>query len=74
MSNGKLPPYSGDRTTCLKCGHDVATTRYLSYGRCLHEAGVVAGTEANERLHRECCCCGFQWDERVAEASNGGQT
>lgn len=62
-----LPPFSGDDPLCEKCLHSGASTRYLRIGRCLHGTpGVLyVGDELNERLHRECRRCGFEWDERI---------
>lgn len=66
--NEVLPPFSGDTPTCPKCQYEGASTRYLGTGRCLHgERGVAVGVGKNERLHRECARCGYEWDEALAE-------
>lgn len=61
------PPFSGDDPTCVKCGHEGASTLYLAHGRCIHAPGpeIAIGFEPNERLHRECGRCGYQWDEAI---------
>lgn len=66
-----LPPFSGDDTTCTKCGHEHATTEYRAYGECVHDHDRLAeafGFEPNERLHRECRRCGYAWDEAIVAA------
>lgn len=62
------PPFSGDDVECVKCGNKGAATVYLEYGRCSHGDEVAIGWEKNERLHRRCERCGFQWDEATVEA------
>lgn len=59
------PPYSGDRPHCAKCGHKGAATEYRAYGTCVHP-DMIHGYERNERLHRECARCRYQWDEALA--------
>jgi hypothetical protein len=70
-----LPPFSGDRPQCPKCGHKSARVVYLAYGKCRHTSyvgtGVVIGFQPNERLHRECDRCGFAWDEALADVYAG---
>lgn len=66
-----LPPFSGDEPTCAKCGYVGASTEYLPMGDCVHgprDRGVTLGRTANERLHRECQRCQYQWDEAVVTA------
>lgn len=62
-----LPPFSGDDTTCTKCGHVGAATEYRAHGECIHSTGpeISVGFDPNERLHRECRRCGYQWDEAI---------
>ncbi|MEU9000506.1 hypothetical protein [Streptomyces sp. NPDC048551] len=63
-----LPPFSGDEPTCTKCGWTGARTEYLPMGDCVHgpgARGVTIGWTANERLHRECQRCRYQWDEAI---------
>jgi len=64
-----LPPFSGNDSLCVKCGAGSASVRYLPHGKCIHTGGdyVVQGWESNERLHRECLCCGYCWDEAVVK-------
>lgn len=62
------PPFSGDDATCQKCGQVGASTSYIQHGRCLHDGShVTLGWDRNERLHRECRRCGYEWDEATVE-------
>jgi ribosomal protein S27AE len=64
-----LPPFSGDRPTCPKCGNVGARTEYVSPSlRCSHP-GEVRSPYAltTERLHRECGRCDYAWDEATIE-------
>ncbi|MGH3586984.1 MAG: hypothetical protein ACRDQ0_11735 [Pseudonocardia sp.] len=67
MTDEQLPPYTGDDIRCAKCGNTDASTEYRAKGRCHHDGGPIAyiGLSPNERLHRECACCGHQWDEAI---------
>lgn len=70
-----LPPYSGDEPTCMKCGNVGASTEYLPLGDCVHspgDRGVTLGWTPNERLHRECQRCQYQWDEATVEPEHRG--
>lgn len=64
-----LPPFSGDDPPCIKCGWTDARTEYLPFGDCAHGLGdrTTVGFQPNERLHRECTRCGYQWDEAIVE-------
>lgn len=69
MADTGLPPFSGDDTTCAKCGHKGAFSRYRAYGQCLHDAtDDILGYELHERLHRQCTRCDYAWDEAVVSA------
>ncbi len=59
-----LPPFS-KFPKCIKCGNETASTKYLESGVCIHNIGssYVQGFEHNERLHRSCFRCEFEWDE-----------
>lgn len=70
MSN--YPPFSGDDPTCPKCRNVGARTKYLRFGDCTHGTDLVIGFRPNERLHRECRRCGFEWDEALAEPEQQG--
>ncbi|MEV6569958.1 hypothetical protein [Streptomyces sp. NPDC051577] len=64
-----LPQYSGSEPTCIKCAWKGASTEYLPLGDCVHgpgDRGVTIGWHPNERLHRECQRCQYQWDEAIA--------
>lgn len=60
-----LPPFSGDRPTCGKCGYHDATVKHTP-GAPLTLCRAVAPTGMPERLCRECLRCGFHWDEALA--------
>lgn len=62
-----LPTYSGDDPFCPKCNQFGATTTYMQGGVCYHYGShnEVIGVQPNERLHRGCRTCGYQWDEAV---------
>ena len=60
-----LPPFSGDRPTCGKCGYHDATVKHTP-GAPLTLCRAVAPTGMPERLCRECLRCGFHWDEATA--------
>lgn len=72
---GTLPPFSGDKPTCTKCGHVGASTQYMAHGQCIHGDGidVAIGYEPNERLHRTCERCDFAWDEAISYPIKGGR-
>lgn len=64
-----LPPFSGDRPTCAKCGHGAAACTYRDFGtstpvRLLNLAVYDGLTEC---LIRECVRCGYRWDEAVGD-------
>ena len=67
-----LPPYSGEEPLCSKCNEFGASTTYMQGGTCHHwgSENVVIGLQANERLHRSCKNCGYQWDEATREHSS----
>lgn len=65
----RLPPFSGDRTKCTKCGHDTAKTAHFASGRtCIHLGAGFRVTWGLERLHRTCDRCHFAWDEACVPA------
>jgi hypothetical protein len=61
-----LPPFSGEDPVCPKCLNVGAMTEYRAHGKCEHEACLVIGFGPNQRLHRECRRCSYQWDEALA--------
>lgn len=64
----ELPPYEPN-SECAKCGYEGrALTKYLAYGRCSHP-DMVIGEVLNERLHRSCFRCDYQWDEAIVQAA-----
>lgn len=62
-----LPAYSGEDPQCPKCHEFGAIATYMQGGTCHHYGAenVVLGYQPNERLHRACRTCGYQWDEAV---------
>ena len=63
-----LAPFSGDRPTCAKCGHNAATCTYRDFKtstpvRLLNMAVYDGLTEC---LIRTCERCGYRWDEATA--------
>lgn len=62
-----LPPFTGDDSTCIKCGNVGARTEYLSNGTCVHDGRAILGYARNERLCRQCERCDYRWDEALAE-------
>ncbi len=68
-----LPPFSGDRPTCAKCGHVGARTRYrhqLDPSDLIghHLQGCTVADRNQERLCRDCQRCDHHWDEATAVA------
>lgn len=69
-----LPPYSGQETTCIKCGNLEAFTRYRSAcTRRMWEFNGAIGMRGPfpERLERQCQCCDYTWDEALNPADSG---
>lgn len=66
----RLPPFSGDRSSCVKCGGTTAKTVYLNSGQnCTHcHNGGFKSVWGTERLHRICDRCAFSWDEACVPA------
>lgn len=63
-----LPAYTGDNTTCPKCAHEGADTRYRKLGdERPGDFFAVPPGERDERLERRCPRCGYIWDEALAE-------
>jgi hypothetical protein len=58
-----LPPFSGSRPTCPKCGHHEARTTWRPEDQlcsCRTPTGI------GERLCRECWRCSYHWNEALA--------
>lgn len=61
-----LPAYSGPASRCPKCGTVDAFTEYREHGICRHADGrdeLIGEGVLFPRMHRECRCCGYLWDE-----------
>ena len=61
-----LAPFSGDRPTCGKCGHDSAIVRFTPSGEPCGSMSRLNSVDTAERLCRSCDRCGFHWDEAAA--------
>lgn len=62
-----LPPFSGDRPTCAKCGHDAAGVCFTPEGFACGRMSRLAAVAAAERLCRTCGRCGYHWDEATGD-------
>lgn len=63
-----LPPYTGDTTTCTKCGHEGATTTYRKTGdQRPGDFFALPPGDRVERLERRCPRCTYTWDEALAD-------
>lgn len=73
-NQGLLPPYTGEKGRCRKCGATFARTRYqpaLSARQLLYaDDGRPRRGPLPERLERECATCEYQWDEAVLDTTN----
>ena len=58
-----LPPFSGDRPTCPKCGWHEARTTWMPEQRL---CSCRTATGIGERMCRECLRCWYHWDEATA--------
>jgi hypothetical protein len=61
------PPYSGDDTTCPKCGGSVGQS-YQPAGTRWGGQGYMRYGQGPEWLLRECLMCDYQWPEMCADA------
>jgi hypothetical protein len=74
MTTNTLPPYTGPKTTCPKCGYFRASTVFKYGGiRCAsnHEVLVQAHQESpgSEWLCRRCERCEYAWDEACLDTT-----
>lgn len=64
-----LPPYTGESTTCVKCGHEGARTAYRAEREPRGgDFFAVPPSDRAERLERRCPRCGYVWDEALAKS------
>jgi hypothetical protein len=69
LMGARMPPFSGDRTSCTKCGHTSAKTTFMHSGRaCAHTGDGPRIVWGLQRLHRTCDRCQFTWDEACVPA------
>lgn len=62
----KLPPYSGEHTTCRKCGSKAVETRFTTRGAdAARSYGIPRAGYPVEWLARRCTACRAEWDEAV---------
>ena len=64
-----LPPFSGDRPSCAKCGHVGARVEWSHERKkcAAPKPNWYPGMEIGERLCRTCARCGYHWDEAVGD-------
>jgi hypothetical protein len=64
-----LPPFSADRPRCVKCNGTRANTTYMAANACCNHWGSPGGrfVYGQERMHRRCGVCDWEWDERCYE-------
>lgn len=61
-----LPPYSGEHTTCRKCGSKAVETRHTTGARSAF--GIRPAGYPPEWLARRCAVCQATWDETCIAA------
>jgi predicted nucleic-acid-binding Zn-ribbon protein len=69
LTEEPLPPYTGERTQCSKCGSRRAYTRYRPE---VTEMVVRSDgdLESREHLRRTCSNCDYEWNEALVVLSN----
>ena len=65
----QLPAY-GSRPTCIKCGHDEASTRWFLNKIWSDSRG---GTFQHEELERTCCRCRWRWYEEPIDSPTAAE-
>lgn len=63
-----LPPFSGDKPTCVKCGHAGALTRYRARQAIVLGPGDFDRLTDAEHLERKCRRCDYRWVEATVES------
>lgn len=67
MTDLPYPPFSGDDTTCPKCG-DSMSSRYQTAGTVFVPPDMMRFAEGPEWLLRQCNGCDYQWPEMCRDA------
>lgn len=60
-----LPPFSGDRPRCRKCGILGAHTEWIPHKGAVNDRGQLVRAAVPEYLRRTCIRCGFVWREDI---------
>lgn len=78
MPDNDLPPFSGDKSTCAKCGRPIEPNlRYASgfVSVIPASAGTYISNDyggGREAMVRDCPNCGYTWAEALpVQAQNG---
>lgn len=58
----ELKPYSGQKTTCIKCGEEGTNTFYCRGGMHTHQCSLHIRDK--QHLHRRCLTCSYEWAEK----------
>jgi hypothetical protein len=68
LTEEPLPPYTGERTQCSKCGNCRAFTEYRPKAdiACREDGDP----EHREHLRRTCVNCSYGWNEALVVLSN----
>lgn len=61
----RLPPFSGDKPRCRKCGMRGAHTEWQPYKSPVYDRSQCIRAEVEEHLRRTCIRCGYHWREDV---------
>jgi hypothetical protein len=62
-----LPPFSGDKPTCIKCGFAGALTRHRPCQSLVVSMDDLDRVSDVEHLERECRRCEYRWPESVID-------
>lgn len=61
----KLPPFSGDRPRCRKCGVLGAHTEWQPRKAPVYDRTQLVRAAEDEHLRRSCIRCGYRWREDI---------
>lgn len=65
----ELPPYSGPRAVCPKCGCEVVSSRYCPGHAPFSRHGLCGHMRRDQHQQRTCRRCGYEWLEAPVDAS-----